>query len=384
MKWISSVALMLICMSAFGQFPLEKRWRLERASVGDDEFFNRKNPVQKTSRITVDFQTSDEVFNKRMNVKPHDYFKLSEITFLRDSTFVRVGTSTANGNFRTEYSFGTFSTKADTNLIYFNVQAPQKTVVEFNYSIVDSTLRLMSEKANFWAEYTLQAQKIENEFKAPWENHDNPLLIDAYHLNDIDWNQLLQDRKVAGIIHKASQGLTVDPKYSERKEMAQIRKYKWGSYHLGTNEDPIKQAEFYYELTKGDSTELCCLDLEDVNAKDKMNLKQAKKFIERWHELTGNYPVLYCNKNVLMQIDAKYGRKSVFAKCPLWYARFREEIPDWKPETWDTYTFWQFCSEINCKKGEDCLYDVRGCAHDIDVNVFNGTFYEMIMFWPNF
>src|SRR5690606_28002396 len=160
------------------------------------------------------------------------------------------------------------------------------------------------------------------------------------------------------IIHKAGEGLKLDTKYDVRTYECQKRNYLWRAYGLGTDDDPIAQAEMYYNLTRNHSTELCGLDLEEVNHKGTMKLEDGAKFIEHWYQLTGKYPVLYCNNNVLAAIEKKYDKNSVFAKCPLWYARFRKDIPDFDSGIWNTYALWQFSSEINCQKAGECLYNV--------------------------
>lgn len=74
--------------------------------------------------------------------------------------------------------------------------------------------------------------------------------------------------------------------------------------------------------------------------------------------------------------------KDVFTNCKLWYARFRKDIPDFKNPIWNNYTFWQFSSEINCKKTGECLYNLPGTRYDMDVNIYNGSRAELLSQWP--
>ena len=384
MKSWCALFFLTFIFTGFSQKQFEGRYRLDKVIFKGGEYFNRKaGPPEDKSTITVTWATPDEAFNESMNKKPYDYFSNSQFTFLEDSVFVRVGTSAQGGQYRNEYQYGKFKVYKDTNLIDFMQAGKPPLINQFSYVFDDDSTVTLTSNNGLIATYVRHPNKIDNEFKETWKNSDAAIFIDAYYQNEISWEELHKDPKLAGMIHKAGQGLMVDQMYDARKFECQRRNLLWGSYWLGTSDDPIEQADLYYKISKGDSTELHCLDLEDVNAKDKMNLKQAEKFINRWYELTGRYPAIYCNKNVLEQIEKKYNKKSVFAKCPLWYASFRKDIPDFDSNIWDTYTLWQFSSEINCEKTGDCLYNVPGTEYDMDVNVFNGSITEARAIWPN-
>lgn len=93
--------------------------------------------------------------------------------------------------------------------------------------------------------------------------------------------------------------------------------------------------------------------------------------------------MVYCNKTVFDEISKTYSDTSVFAKCGLWYARFVKEIPSFNKEVWPSYSLWQFSCEINCKKTNECFYNVPGTLYDMDINVYNGTVAELKSRWPN-
>lgn len=219
------------------------------------------------------------------------------------------------------------------------------------------------------------------EFNEPWSDGKKAIIIDAYHANGIDWDELAKDKNVVAIIHKESEGSKIDQKYAERKAQALQRGYLWGSYHLGRPGDPIKQAERYLEVVKPADDELIALDLEALSWKF-MSLKNARKFIQHIAQQTGRYPVLYTNHSTARTIADKAGNDEVFSKARLWYARFRKDIPNFPTGTWDTYALWQFSSEINCKAQGECLYNVPGTRFDMDVNVYYGTPEELRANWP--
>lgn len=236
-----------------------------------------------------------------------------------------------------------------------------------------------------------------NDFKnQPWIN-GYPIVLDAYRLNGIDYEQLRNAQKVTAIIYKASHGLTADVKYKESIQTTQANGFLVASYHLGTNIDPIKQADFYLAQIGTGANQPMALDIEEIGGNN-ISLPDAEKFIKRIHEKTGKYPMLYCNNQVFEAINAKYDRNSLFAKCPLWYARFKRILPSLSTKVWDKVTLWQFACEINCQvclerndKGKcirtspeytaTCPLKVEGTANDIDVNAFNGTLADLKTFW---
>lgn len=214
------------------------------------------------------------------------------------------------------------------------------------------------------------------EFDAPWKDPTVALVIDPYYANAIDWDKLKTERRVVAIIHKATIGTTkLDPGYSKRKEEARKRGYLWGSYHWGVSGQPEIQADFYIDTVKPGPDELIALDLEDAQSKTLMNVDEAILFVERVKIRTGRYPVLYTNHSSAKLIAAKY-KDSVFAKTPLWYARFKSKVTDFPSGVWPTYTIWQFSSELLAQM------PIPGTKPDMDINVFNGSVEQLKAAWP--
>ena len=222
-----------------------------------------------------------------------------------------------------------------------------------------------------------------SEFHQPWKVPDIALAIDPFEGNEIDWELLAADKRVVAIIHRATIGDRVDRKYHERKVEAKKRGYKWGAYHFGKPGDPIKQADFFLKTVKPEADDLLALDLESTDATKHMSFDEARVFINRIKEQTGRYPFVYANNVVTKAISERFGADDVFAKTPLWYARFKARVDDFPKGNWDSYTLWQFSSEINCSPDDRgaCLYTVPGTGFDIDVNVFNGTIDELRKKW---
>ena len=229
------------------------------------------------------------------------------------------------------------------------------------------------------------------EFNAPWNNPKIPIVIDAYHNNSIDWDELKKDKRIVGIIHKATEGETfIDRKYQTRRIIAKNLGYKWGSYHLLRKGNIIEQAKFYLsKINKDNDDEIMALDVECsvsskcVVPKYKVSAKEIKTFLEHIKKETGRYPLFYANQSVVKDLSMNNKDDKLLKQIPLWYARFKSNVTDFPAGIWKSYTFWQFSSEINCKDGKECLYRARGTKSDMDVNVYNGTIEELKENWEN-
>lgn len=198
-------------------------------------------------------------------------------------------------------------------------------------------------------------------------------MIDAYQGNSINWDQMATDKRMVGVIHRASIGMTVDSKYKERQRIATQRGYLWGAYHLGRPGQPIEQAKLYLKTIGDHSNVLMILDLENISSSSFMNASEAKQFMEYVYEQTGRVPVVYANHSTTQALNRIFEDDEIFLSSRLWYARFRSSIPAFPYGVWPTYFLWQFSSEINCSTTGRCLYNVPGTRYDMDVNVFYGT-----------
>ncbi|MGB8191734.1 MAG: glycoside hydrolase family 25 protein [Chitinophagaceae bacterium] len=222
----------------------------------------------------------------------------------------------------------------------------------------------------------------QTEFNQPWKDTSRAIILDPFAGNSINWDKVVTDKRVTAIIHKATQGARKDAEYKNRRTIAKQKGLLWGSYHLGMAGDPVVQADFYLSVIGNDPSELMALDLESLESQF-MSLNNAVKFINRVHEKTGRFPLVYCNHAVFTAIQARFDSTSVFGKCGLWYARFKKDITGFTSrKTWLTYTIWQFSCEVNCSVTGQCLYNVPGTRFDMDINVYNGTVDELRNKWP--
>jgi GH25 family lysozyme M1 (1,4-beta-N-acetylmuramidase) len=214
----------------------------------------------------------------------------------------------------------------------------------------------------------------QNAHDRPWTLPNPIIVIDPYQGNSVDWDQVATDRNVKAVIHRAYHGMTPDSKFVARAAAARAKGLRYGAYLLGKPGDPIRQADALIAAAAATGTKFLALDIENLDPRLSMTLPDAIRFIDRVHAKTRRYPVLYINYSTYQHINANYGPSSVFAKTPLWIARFRSQIGAMNPRIWRDYSFWQFSSEINCMPATPtCLYRVPGTGRDMDVNVFNGT-----------
>nr|WP_234189443.1 GH25 family lysozyme [Shinella sp. NM-101] len=229
----------------------------------------------------------------------------------------------------------------------------------------------------------------------PWKKPENAIVIDAYELNEIDWSQMLSDKRIAGFISKASDGLpesysckgdhggdtfahckTMWRKYAVSRELYETRRLLarskgllWGAYHLARPGNPVDQANHFLAYANPRDDEMMVLDIEGLDPASYMSLEDAQVFAGHIKTRTGRYPVLYTNHATARHIAANRDRYRILSRLPLWYARYRPGIVGSFPMgNWDNYALWQFSAAANCTKRR-CPYRVKGTENDIDVNV---------------
>ena len=227
----------------------------------------------------------------------------------------------------------------------------------------------------FAAASLLAAQQAaaQTAYERPWARPNPIIVIDPYEANSVDWARVATDPNVKAVIHRAFHGRRQDRQFVARVAAAREKGLLVGAYLLGRPGDPIAQADALVDLANRTGVTFLALDIENLDPALSMTLPNAVRFIERVHEKTGRYPAFYTNWSTYNHISSTYGPNSVFAKTPLWVARFRNMLGNQNRTVWQDYSFWQFSSEINCMPGRTCAYRVPGTQTDMDVNIFNGT-----------
>jgi GH25 family lysozyme M1 (1,4-beta-N-acetylmuramidase) len=228
-----------------------------------------------------------------------------------------------------------------------------------------------------------RAQAATTGHTEPWKSPQAILVIDPYGPNEYKASLVATDPKVRAIIHQASQGTVTDPKFLQRATEARQAHLRFGAYHLGLKGDPIQQADIFIDLVRKSGATFIALDIEDIGGRN-MPLSDAEIFAKRVHDQLKRYPSLYVNNRVATAIMNRYDSQSIFARMPLWIARFVKSLPNLPTnKLWADYTLWQFASELNCPqtvrdRHVEALcepyrpYVVPGVRYDMDVNVLNG------------
>lgn len=149
------------------------------------------------------------------------------------------------------------------------------------------------------------------------------------------------------VIVKATQGVT----YTHRQCDAIINRCKndgklWGFYHYAGGNDPIAEAEFFYNQCRGYfGNGIPCLDWESINNKSWGNSNWCRKFVDTIHELSGVWCLIYVQASGRSQVV------NCAKDCGLWIAGYPDNRNSWEIprfcyncSPWETYTIWQYSS----------------------------------------
>jgi len=207
-------------------------------------------------------------------------------------------------------------------------------------------------------------------------------VLNMSHHDKYNIDRSFKDDGIMIVIHKATQGQSIDGKYALKSPQAFKAGLGWGAYHFASYEgfdnesngfrnDPIKQARvFVATMLKyrqpNQKYVLPVFDLEayTLNGKDgvHMSLHGACASIEEIHRLTGVWPGFYTgsyftkeklNGKVLAKLyDPQNATqiKRTLSNCWLWIAQYdnhpeNPQLPQGAP--WKEWTMWQYTTNIN-------------------------------------
>ena len=186
-----------------------------------------------------------------------------------------------------------------------------------------------------------------------------PTIIDISHHNDVRSFADLYGAGIRGVIHKASEGVTmVDKTYAKRRKDALAAGMLFGSYHFADNSTVANQVSNFLRAAQPDDNTLLALDWEDKGSRT-MNLAQAKEFLQLVFDRTGQRPILYTGN---VGKEALGGRPDAFlSRHRLWLCQYGPKAVC--PPGWDTPWLWQYLDS-----GQ-----IAGIGDGkVDFNVFNG------------
>lgn len=141
-----------------------------------------------------------------------------------------------------------------------------------------------------------------------------------------NWQAGLDLRQVPAdfVIAKATEGATyTDPAFAGFVDTALGLGRLTGSYHYASGTDPIAEADHYLTVV-GDRVGriLLALDWEEGGNASWGNGDWVRRFVNRVHERTGVWPLVYTGAAALGQIPG-----DVTANCALWVAQYASTDP---------------------------------------------------------
>ena len=156
----------------------------------------------------------------------------------------------------------------------------------------------------------------------------------------------LKKLKIDFAIFKATEGLTFkDPTLAGYAKQAQRIGLLWGCYHFARNNDPVKEANYFYRIVKSYVGKcIFVLDIEDIRIKNPA--KYCKTFCDKFYSLSGVRPLIYTYAAYRARFK---GYESIYKNYDLWLAGYPRNYATWTmdkcPYTsgkWPYIAIWQF------------------------------------------
>lgn len=189
----------------------------------------------------------------------------------------------------------------------------------------------------------------------------NPIVIDLSHWNPTpDWKTLAAGGTL-GIIHKASEGISVvDDQYAGRRSGATAAGLFWSSYHFLKHGNVHNQMQHYVNVVQPQTGNRLCIDYEDPDC-DLHDLLEAAAWLQ---DHTDCEVAVYGSSHLVDTLEdaANAGADlSLLDGTSLWQARYSSKQPV-PPAPYETWSLWQYTDKAN----------VQGIAQPVDGNKWNG------------
>lgn len=149
------------------------------------------------------------------------------------------------------------------------------------------------------------------------------------------------------VIVKGTQGTYyVNPSGDAQYQLAKKNGKLLGFYHYAGGGDPVAEADYFYKNCKNYFYEaIPCLDWESYQNAAWGDKNWCTKFVNRIHDLTGVWCLLYTGLDGIQQNTA------LKDKCGLWFAGYPTNAASWtvpnfpyNVSPWKAVTIWQFTS----------------------------------------
>lgn len=121
-----------------------------------------------------------------------------------------------------------------------------------------------------------------------------------------------------------------------------------GFYHYCGGGNPENEAEYFYKNTKNYTKEAVpAVDWEEMQNSSWGDYNYVKRFVQRYHTLSGVYPLIYVQQSAIAQVA------NCASMCGLWVAWYASmQWYSWNTPNanfsvapWVAYTIWQFTGD---------------------------------------
>lgn len=240
------------------------------------------------------------------------------------------------------------------------------------------------------------APRFEFATKAPWTRADAVIILDPYEDNALDMTRVASDPNVAGIIHKATEGLRTDAKFNARKPEAKALGLKWAGYMILTNDAPVdRQIDHFLTVAQPADGEPVFLDIECLSGRTgqcqygrlSVSAAQIAAALDHFKSAHDREAILYMNHSTTVDLAKAFETAPPSYMPKLWYARYKRDVTGVFPiGPWAQPVLWQFVSDLNCSSDAHrqgtCFYQVPSTTRYMDINVFSGNRAALDAFWP--
>lgn len=204
----------------------------------------------------------------------------------------------------------------------------------------------------------------------------NPKVVDLYHEDGEPDFERAWDDGIRGIIHKATEGLAIDPKYHERRDRCykEVPDMLWGAYHFARQGDPQKQASFFLDTVKASPTHWATTTVYVLDHEDpRFPIWGAISWLRLVRLVTKKLPWLYSDNVIRAQMEHRHPHE--FSEYPLWLPEYGPEPK--VPQPWTTCILWQYTDgHIGAEPRR-----IAGMPGGLDISSFQGSDDELRNAW---
>lgn len=214
-------------------------------------------------------------------------------------------------------------------------------------------------------------------------------VVDLHHADHRRSDDLAAAKRagMVALIHKATEGRDwCDPAFTATMAECKSVGIMRGAYHFGSaSADGVAQADFFLGVV-GDHAELLVLDLErNPGSAGTMSTTAAVAFVERVHETTGRWPVLYAGAHDLGKRMEKASpeERAILGRCPLWLAAYGPDPLTLEPPSpWRAWWLQQYTNGAAGPRDQVRFPRTTvGLGKPTDRSVYRGSVEQLAVDW---